>query len=136
MTPYGPRTNPHNDLIRVGDAERDAVTTMLHEAFSEGRLNSHELDQRLDAALNARTRRDLDVLIFDLPQAQSVPQRRPASRPHPAGLPHALAVAGIATALGLALLLTTGHFPLLPPIIVAVLLANRHLWRGHRGRRC
>ena len=52
--------------IRVGHSERDAVVAALQEAAADGRLSMAELDDRLDAALQARTYADLDVLVADL----------------------------------------------------------------------
>jgi hypothetical protein len=53
--------------IRVGDAERDQVTSALHEHFVQGRLTRDELDERLEAALSARTVGDLRAVTRDLP---------------------------------------------------------------------
>ncbi len=44
----------------------------MQEAFAEGRLDDTEFDERMRAALVARTHGDLDVLLADLP-AQSAP---------------------------------------------------------------
>jgi Domain of unknown function (DUF1707) len=52
--------------IRVGHRERDAVVSALQEAAGDGRLSMAELDDRLDAALQAKTYADLDVLVADL----------------------------------------------------------------------
>ena len=52
--------------IRVGHCERDAVVAALQEAAGDGRLSMAELDDRLDAALQAKTYADLDVLVADL----------------------------------------------------------------------
>lgn len=52
--------------LRVGHAERDAVATILQEAAADGRLGMEELDERLEAALQARTYADLDPLVQDL----------------------------------------------------------------------
>jgi Flp pilus assembly protein TadB len=53
--------------LRVGDAERDEVTSALHEHFAKGRLNQDELDERLTATLSARTVGDLRGITKDLP---------------------------------------------------------------------
>ncbi len=52
--------------LRVGHAERDAVAAILQEAAADGRLEMDELDERLDAALRAKTFADLDPLVADL----------------------------------------------------------------------
>lgn len=52
--------------LRVGHAERDAVAAILQEAAADGRLGMDELDERLDAALRAKTYGDLEPLVADL----------------------------------------------------------------------
>jgi hypothetical protein len=53
--------------IRVSHADRDRVAEQLRVAAGDGRLNLEELDERLEAALNARTGSELAVLTTDLP---------------------------------------------------------------------
>ncbi len=52
--------------LRVGHAEREAVTAILQEAAADGRLEMSELEDRLEVALQARTYADLDRLVADL----------------------------------------------------------------------
>jgi hypothetical protein len=52
---------------RASDRERDAVAQRVQEAFADGRLDDSEFDERMRAALTARTHADLDVLLTDLP---------------------------------------------------------------------
>jgi hypothetical protein len=54
--------------LRVGDAERDAVTARLREHAARGRLTLDELGERVEGALAARTRADLAGLEADLPE--------------------------------------------------------------------
>ena len=56
-----------NDRIRVSDADRERVTTKLRDHFAAGRLNREELDERITAALNAKTVGDLRQVMTDLP---------------------------------------------------------------------
>jgi hypothetical protein len=56
-----------NDRIRVSDADRERVTARLRDHFAEGRLTREELDERVTAALNAKTAGDLRRLMTDLP---------------------------------------------------------------------
>ncbi|WP_329239892.1 DUF1707 domain-containing protein [Actinoallomurus sp. NBC_01490] len=63
------------EQLRVGDAERDEVTTALHEHFAQGRLTREELDERLTAALSARTVGDLREITRDLPGALAATER-------------------------------------------------------------
>ncbi|MFV0408030.1 MAG: DUF1707 domain-containing protein [Propioniciclava sp.] len=52
--------------IRVGDAERDATIQQLQEAAGDGRLTLEELEERIAAAMQARTRGDLRAILVDL----------------------------------------------------------------------
>ena len=55
--------------IRASDQDRDAVVQRLQQAFAERRLDDDEFDERMRAALTARTSADLDRLTGDLPAA-------------------------------------------------------------------
>ena len=55
--------------IRVGDAEREATANSLREHYAAGRLDMEEVQERLDAALTAKTNLDLAKLTEDLPNA-------------------------------------------------------------------
>lgn len=52
--------------LRVGHAEREAVTAILQEAAADGRLEMSELEERLEVALQAKTYGDLEQLVADL----------------------------------------------------------------------
>ena len=54
---------------RASDRDREAVVQRVQDAFAEGRLDDVEFDERMRAALNARTYGELDVLLADLPAA-------------------------------------------------------------------
>lgn len=74
--------------IRVGHREREAAVALLQEAAADGRLGLGELDERLDAALSARTVADLDRLVADLTRDRPwspAPQTPPVPRPRAAG---------------------------------------------------
>lgn len=70
------------DALRVGHEERERAVAMLQDAYSEGRIDKVELDQRIEDALAALTRADLSAALRGLPMAgaatASVPQPRPA----------------------------------------------------------
>jgi len=68
-----------DDSIRVSDADRDRVTAQLRDHFAAGRITPGELDQRLSAALNAKTFGDLRRITADLPGP--VPAPRGAAPP-------------------------------------------------------
>ncbi|MGW0499370.1 DUF1707 SHOCT-like domain-containing protein [Streptomyces sp. NPDC003007] len=53
--------------VRASHAERDRTVDVLRVAAGEGRLTLEELDERLEAALSARTVSELVVLTADLP---------------------------------------------------------------------
>ncbi len=56
----------HPDQIRIGHAERDGAVEALRVAAGEGRLTLEELDERIESALSARTRGDLNAVLADL----------------------------------------------------------------------
>jgi uncharacterized membrane protein len=62
-----------DDQIRVSDADRDRVTARLREHFAEGRLTQDELDERISAALSAKTFGDLRPVMADLPEPAPAP---------------------------------------------------------------
>jgi hypothetical protein len=53
--------------LRASHADRDRVVEVLRVAAGDGRITADELDQRLEAALTARTLGELAVLTTDLP---------------------------------------------------------------------
>jgi hypothetical protein len=53
--------------IRASDAEREAALTRLREGFAQGRLSQDTFVLRVEAALRARCRGDLDDQLRDLP---------------------------------------------------------------------
>ena len=74
-----------DDRIRISDADRERVTSRLHQHYAEGRLDSEELDERVTATLNAKTFGDLRSVMADLPDPDLV---RPQAGPMPpSGMP-------------------------------------------------
>ena len=69
-----------DDRIRTSDADRDRVTARLRDHYAEGRLTHAELDERMTAALKARTFGDLREIMADLPGPAPAPQQ---ARPRP-----------------------------------------------------
>lgn len=68
-------------VVRASDAEREVVVARLRIAAGEGRLTLDELANRLDRALAAVTRADLEPLIADLPaESPSAPSAAKARR--------------------------------------------------------
>ncbi len=65
-----PPTHPHRDAgVRASHTDRDEVAERLRVAAGDGRLTPEELDERLGAALTARTYGELAALTADLPTA-------------------------------------------------------------------
>ena len=117
--------------LRASDADRDAVAERLRQAAVEGRLEPHELEERLHTALRARTYGELDRLVGDLPP-RAVPRSRPAV---PAGgLVLAMAVRIVVLLVVVAALMVAFAFTAawwLVGMIVWLSLRSRH---SHRGR--
>jgi hypothetical protein len=57
---------PSSPALRASDADRDRVIEVLRAAVADGRLDQAEFDERLDAALAARTMDALAPLTADL----------------------------------------------------------------------
>jgi hypothetical protein len=77
-----------NEHIRVSDADREHVVERLREHYAAGRLTSDELDERVTAALSAKTYGDLRPVMTDLPEPETVGAAGaagPAGTPGPAG---------------------------------------------------
>src|ERR1700753_1436848 len=88
-----------HDRMRIPDSARDRAATQLRDYYAEGRLSTEELDERVTAALSAKTAGDLRRLMSDLP-APAAAARGPWSAPPAPGAgargPGAPAVRGLA----------------------------------------
>lgn len=76
-----------NPYLRVSDADRDQVASVLREHHAQGRLTLEEFQERLERAYAAKTYADLDAIVADLPADDlfrlpmpAHQRRRPASR--------------------------------------------------------
>ena len=73
--------------LRASDADRDAVLTILHEAYVAGRLDLDDLTHRQEQALAARYIDQLPELVADVPEGHALdgrwllPTRRRAKAP-------------------------------------------------------
>ena len=112
------RADGNNPDLRASDAERDAVASELGQHFQDGRLEHAEYDERLGAAMAAKTRRDLETLLEDLPQGAAGQPGGGFTEPEQAGASgarpcHSVQLSG-----------TRGHPALvvLLPLLVAVAL--------------
>ncbi|HEY6624528.1 MAG TPA: DUF1707 domain-containing protein [Acidimicrobiales bacterium] len=76
----GGRRPMADPTIRASDAERAEVADNLSRHFADGRLDQPEFKRRLDQAMEATTRGDLDGLFDDLPRLPSEPSVEPEHR--------------------------------------------------------
>src|SRR5580693_6242701 len=68
--------------LRASHQDRDRVVEVLRVAAGDGRLTPEELDERLEAALTARTYAELTMLTADLPGlGQLAPADAPTAKP-------------------------------------------------------
>ena len=128
--------------LRIGDAERDEAIVLLREHMSAGRITAEEFDERMSAALTAKTRGELTVLFNDLPgrapgdpypvhtpaPVQPVNQQRPAKQSRYKSLAVVVAVLVI-----LAMVLRHWGIPLLMMGLLLFYVLN--LSGGSRGSR-
>ena len=78
----GRRASQVNPTMRVSHAERTEVADRLSKHYGDGRLDEEEFNERLDRAMKAKTRGDLNGLFDDLPDFGSPAQ--PPAAPAPA----------------------------------------------------
>lgn len=138
--------------VRIGDAERERVSTSLREHYVLGRLTLEEFQQRLDATLAAKTDVDLARVTADLPHAAPQPSQPtyvpPASYPIDAGQGYQwrrrgpLSYAGACMALCLLAVLLIASFswpfggaPRIVIILLAILAVFRRIFGIGRRRR-
>ena len=121
-------------VLRASDAERDEVAERLRKAAVEGRLLAEELDERLGAALRARTHGELDALVADLPQPPARRRRHgiPLPRTGPEfALAVVLAMLAVVVLIGLALIVAGAFFLWGFWIVFGLMFFGR----SHRGGR-
>lgn len=118
-TPPGQLPPAH---LRVTNEDREHVVEHVKAAYSEGRFDKLEFDERLERAMTARTHGDLMPIMTELYGANAVPRlaappRVPAARPEAppesnerlgASAAHLLALIGFPILGPLVLLLTGG----------------------------
>ncbi|MCP2343275.1 DUF1707 SHOCT-like domain-containing protein [Actinomadura rupiterrae] len=77
--PFPPPAGPSARTgVRADDRERDATAERLGDALADGALSAAEYQARLDRALGAATRDELDALTADLPESRSAAVRAAA----------------------------------------------------------
>jgi len=67
--------------LRASHVDRDRVVELLRVAAGDGRLTAEELDERLEAALTARTYGELAALTTDLPARPDCAPGAPVPEP-------------------------------------------------------
>jgi hypothetical protein len=114
--------------LRASDDERNAVADKLSRHYAEGRLDEVEFKSRLDTAMSATTRGDLNGLFDDLPR---LPSEAPPPPPrHRRVLPWVFIVVLVAIVVGA----TMPFYPMyhVPWFLFAVIAF--FLWRRAGGR--
>ncbi|APA95104.1 hypothetical protein NS506_01030 [Nocardia seriolae] len=69
--------------LRVSDVEREHVGRLLQRAVGLGMLSLGEFTERMDTALAAKTRGELNTVLVDLPGVRLVGQPAPMGYPQP-----------------------------------------------------
>jgi len=67
--------------LRASHTDREHVIDTLKTAFTDGRLDKDELDDRVAQTFAARTYAELAAVTADLPPGQLPAPSRPAARP-------------------------------------------------------
>jgi hypothetical protein len=71
------RYDTHRALkVRASDSDREQIAEILRSQHADGRLDSEQLQQRIDAGYQAETISELVQLIADLPGRAAAQQRR------------------------------------------------------------
>jgi hypothetical protein len=82
VSPLGPGDQAGSaGELRASHADRDRVVEVLQAAAGDGRLTAEELDERLEAALTARTYAELAALTRDLPAGPGLAPAAPLAAP-------------------------------------------------------
>ncbi|HEV3355395.1 MAG TPA: DUF1707 domain-containing protein [Pseudonocardiaceae bacterium] len=120
--------------IRASDAERERYAGIVQAATGDGRLSTHEADERLAAIYAVRFRHELDSLVRDLPKPEQPATRVPVSwRRGPLAV-HAGIVAVIAVLLMVKWIVVGAFFfPVIPLVWLGVSLLVHARIRRVRG---
>jgi hypothetical protein len=110
--------------MRAADGDRDRAVAFLTTAFTEGRLTKDEYDARVEAALNARTYSDLDMVVTDLPGARAMSPYPPVRGTN------GLAVGSLACGLGQ---LIVGPLATIPAIVLGHMARHQIKRTGEDG---
>ena len=125
-----PSSSPDSPGLRASDAERERVAEALRRHHVDGRLDTEELQERLERAYAARTAAELRPLLADLPRDE---EPRPRGRPFAPWPPALVALVAVVLVLTTIAAVAHGHPGPLP--FLAVFLLLRFAWWGPRRRR-
>jgi hypothetical protein len=89
--------------LRAADADREAASEQLRRHHAEGRLDTEELQERIDRCYQAKTAGELEQLLNDLPPAPTTEGRFRLGRLH------AIPIVPIVIALVAISAVTRGH---------------------------
>jgi Domain of unknown function (DUF1707) len=78
-----PDHGPRDRNLRAADADRDAVAETLRAQHLAGRLDTDELQERIERCYAAKSYADLDALTADLPGPEATDGARTRSRRAP-----------------------------------------------------
>jgi Domain of unknown function (DUF1707) len=117
--------------LRAADTDREAAAERLRRAHAEGRLDTAELQQRLERCYEGKTLGDLDELTGDLPH-EGAEQRTPRPR---SGACHRRLAPLLPVLIALiAICAATGHHVFWLLIPIAFLVYRMCWWRWRPSR--
>lgn len=126
--------------LRAADSDRERVAERIRQSHAEGRLDTTELQQRLERCYEAKTVGELDELVTDLPLETDADEQRDR-RSFGFWRWRLVPLVPIVIAL-IVVCAVTGHHVLWPLILLAFLAFKMSWWRprpprmvGGRGSR-
>jgi hypothetical protein len=126
-TRFARRYGPYDRSLRAADSDRESVAEILREQHAAGRLDTDELQERVERCYAAKTYAELDSVVADLPQE---PDRAPAGR---FGW-HLPRVALLALLIAFVLAASHGHAFWIAIPLLFVFVFRPLLWRAGGGR--
>lgn len=123
--------------LRASDSDRERIADRLRAAAAEGRLLTEELEERLSAALRARTYGELDAVTADLPYNREGVARRQRSVPRVGPVPAVALVVFAPLALALVMAVVAFVFAMLTAwtvlaVVLWMVIGHRRRWYGPR----
>lgn len=136
-----PDQGPYDRSLRAADRDREAVADILREQHLAGRLETDELQERVERCYTAKTYADLDAVLADLPaqgpHPYSSPSPSPSQGPRPSRGPWrrpVLALVPLLPLLIVALALSHGHLFWLAPALLFFFVIRPLRWHAGGGR--